>query len=133
MKSQLELIFNLRYFRANDKVTGDCGSWVIDSTSNVLYGQVVAGHSGDKVVYIIPAHRIFEDIEQQVGHLNLYRKLPDADNLIDSIDTIPDAYGIAGSHETGTANVQENLNVDQSRVPPPPYTKKEEKNKKLWP
>jgi hypothetical protein len=48
-------------------VEGDCGSWVVDRENGLLYGQIVAGHPGSGVGYIIPASQIFEGVWQTLG------------------------------------------------------------------
>lgn len=46
---------------------GDCGSWVVDSKSGALYGQVVSGYPGTGKAYITPAADIFSDMENVLG------------------------------------------------------------------
>ena len=48
-------------------VEGDCGSWVVDRENGQLYGQIVAGHPGTGVGYLIPALQIFESVWQTLG------------------------------------------------------------------
>jgi hypothetical protein len=48
-------------------VEGDCGSWVVDRENGQLYGQIVAGHPGSGVGYVIPASQIFESVLQTLG------------------------------------------------------------------
>jgi hypothetical protein len=48
-------------------VEGDCGSWIVDRENGQLYGQIVAGHPGSGVGYIIPASQIFESVWQTLG------------------------------------------------------------------
>lgn len=48
-------------------VEGDCGSWVVDRENGQLYGQIVAGHPGTGVGYLIPASQIFENVWQTLG------------------------------------------------------------------
>ena len=48
-------------------VEGDCGSWVVDHGNGQLYGQIVAGHPGTGVGYIIPASQIFENVLETLG------------------------------------------------------------------
>lgn len=47
-------------------VPGDCGACVFDEIGN-LYGHIVAGDSVSGLAYIIPAYKIFDDIEQRQG------------------------------------------------------------------
>ena len=46
---------------------GDSGSWVFDSVSGDLYGHIVAGVPEGSIVYIIPAYKVFEDVERAMG------------------------------------------------------------------
>ncbi|CZR66669.1 uncharacterized protein PAC_16570 [Phialocephala subalpina] len=46
---------------------GDAGAWVIDPESGDLYGHLIAGCPDSNVAYLIPAHRIFSDIREQLG------------------------------------------------------------------
>ncbi|KAH6715694.1 hypothetical protein BKA61DRAFT_671985 [Leptodontidium sp. MPI-SDFR-AT-0119] len=41
---------------------GDCGSWVLDSSQESLYGHLIAGRQGTGVAYLVLARDIFEDI-----------------------------------------------------------------------
>ncbi|KAF2468726.1 uncharacterized protein BDR25DRAFT_264570 [Lindgomyces ingoldianus] len=47
---------------------GDCGSWVVDRESGTFRGHIVAGSPGSGTAYIIPSHKIFDDIEKRLMH-----------------------------------------------------------------
>ncbi|KAL3593350.1 Protein png1 [Fusarium poae] len=47
---------------------GDSGSWVLDATNGILLGVLVAGCPELQEAYIIPAHKIFDDIERHYTH-----------------------------------------------------------------
>lgn len=42
-------------------MAGDCGAWVV-GPRNELYSHVTYGHPGEKLVYLIPAQDIFDQI-----------------------------------------------------------------------
>jgi peptide-N4-(N-acetyl-beta-glucosaminyl)asparagine amidase len=44
---------------------GDCGSWVVDSTTGNLYGHIVASSVKSDLTYIIPAKSVFDDIQSR--------------------------------------------------------------------
>jgi hypothetical protein len=46
---------------------GDSGSWVVDAEFGNLYGHIVAGRPGTYTAYILPAYKIFEDVEKRSG------------------------------------------------------------------
>ncbi|KAL6718256.1 hypothetical protein ACLMJK_004344 [Lecanora helva] len=46
---------------------GDGGAWVVDEDGN-LYGHIIAAGGPSKQVFIMPAHKIFEDIKKRFGH-----------------------------------------------------------------
>ena len=46
---------------------GDCGSWVVDTVTGDLYGQIVAGCPGSGLAYIFPAKHIQRDIWRVSG------------------------------------------------------------------
>jgi hypothetical protein len=48
-------------------VTGDCGAWVLNSETGDLHGHVVAGHPDGRVVYIIPAYKIFNEVKKHLA------------------------------------------------------------------
>jgi hypothetical protein len=50
---------------------GDCGSWVLDSTSGDWVGHVVAGKIGTEMAYIALARDIVKDISDQLGVQNV--------------------------------------------------------------
>lgn len=69
LDSTLGKIWRVKFtiFANNQTVEGDSGSWVLNALSGDLYGHVVAGIPGSYIVYIIPAYKVFEDIERVVG------------------------------------------------------------------
>jgi len=48
-------------------VLGDCGSWVINAQNGDIFGHIVAGDITSGLAYIIPAHKVFDDIEMRCG------------------------------------------------------------------
>jgi hypothetical protein len=54
-------------FLTDDTDQGDSGSWVIDSVTGNLYGQIVAGSPGQSVAYIVPAKHIAQDVKERTG------------------------------------------------------------------
>ncbi|KAG4439065.1 hypothetical protein IFR05_005456 [Cadophora sp. M221] len=44
---------------------GYCGSWVLDSSRESLYGHLIAGRQGTSIAYLVLARDIFEDIRIQ--------------------------------------------------------------------
>ncbi len=46
---------------------GDCGAWVIDAVTGSIYGHVIAGDLTSSTAYIIPAYKVFDDIEDRFG------------------------------------------------------------------
>lgn len=50
---------------------GDCGSWVVDALTGDVYGQIVAGDHLQHLAFIIPAYKIWEDIQNCFGTLPL--------------------------------------------------------------
>ena len=64
---------------------GDCGAGVVNATTGLLYGHIVAGDPHSGVAYIIPAHKVFLDIERRCGtRPALYNHAADS-----AISTIP--------------------------------------------
>ncbi|KUJ20175.1 uncharacterized protein LY89DRAFT_473235 [Mollisia scopiformis] len=55
-------------------VEGDSGSWVCDSVTGDLYGHIVAGIPEIGLAYILPAHKIFQEIEEVVGPVEFASK-----------------------------------------------------------
>lgn len=45
---------------------GDCGAWVVNATTGLIYGHIVAGDPVTGIAYIIPAHKVFTDIERRL-------------------------------------------------------------------
>ncbi|KAL2039880.1 hypothetical protein N7G274_007283 [Stereocaulon virgatum] len=48
-------------------ILGDCGAWVIDALTGDLYGHIVAGCATSDLAFIIPARKVFDDIETRFG------------------------------------------------------------------
>ena len=48
-------------------VPGDCGSWVVNAETGDIYGHIVAGDPISGLAYIIPAYKVFDDIEFRFG------------------------------------------------------------------
>lgn len=46
-------------------VPGDCGAWVVNAVTGNIYGHIVAGDPMTGMAYIIPAHKVFADIERR--------------------------------------------------------------------
>lgn len=46
---------------------GDCGSWVVNARNGEIYGHVVAGDISSGLAYIIPAYKVFDDIDLRFG------------------------------------------------------------------
>jgi len=48
-------------------VLGDCGSWVTNAQNGDIFGHIVAGDVASGLAYIIPAYKVFDDIELRFG------------------------------------------------------------------
>ena len=46
---------------------GDCGSLVVNATTGDIYGHIVSGDPSSGLAFIIPAYKIFDDIEKKFG------------------------------------------------------------------
>ena len=46
---------------------GDCGAWVVNASTGLVYGHIVAGDPVTGMAFIIPAHKVFSDIELRFG------------------------------------------------------------------
>ena len=46
---------------------GDCGAWIVNATTGLIYGHIVAGDPMTGIAFIIPAHKVFADIERRFG------------------------------------------------------------------
>ena len=46
---------------------GDSGSWVVDATTGDLFGYIMAGDPSSCMAFIVPAHKVFDEIEQRFG------------------------------------------------------------------
>ncbi|KAL6719215.1 Protein png1 [Lecanora helva] len=46
---------------------GDCGSWVVEASTGKICGHIVAGCPQTGIAYIVPAYKVFDDIEQRFG------------------------------------------------------------------
>jgi hypothetical protein len=68
-------------------VKGDCGSPVVDAETHVLYGYIVAGSESTGMVYVMAAHHVIENIEQQMGYKILFHlKFPLIKNTLELCD-----------------------------------------------
>ncbi|KAL8789111.1 MAG: hypothetical protein Q9195_006977 [Heterodermia aff. obscurata] len=50
-----------------DTIPGDCGAWVVNANTGLIYGHIVAGDPVTGMAFIIPAHKVFSDIEHRFG------------------------------------------------------------------
>ena len=50
-----------------DTIPGDCGAWVVNAATGLVYGHIVAGDPMSGMAYIIPAYKVFSDIERRFG------------------------------------------------------------------
>ena len=50
-----------------DTMPGDCGSWVVNADTGDIYGHIVAGDPVSGMAYVIPAYKVFADIERRLG------------------------------------------------------------------
>ena len=48
-------------------MAGDSGSLVVDARTGDIYGHIVSGDPTSSLAYIIPAYKVFDDIEQRFG------------------------------------------------------------------
>ncbi|KAI1617984.1 bacterial alpha-L-rhamnosidase-domain-containing protein [Exophiala viscosa] len=46
---------------------GDCGTWVVDASTGVLYGHIIAGSPGTGVAYAVSAYNVLEDAKERLG------------------------------------------------------------------
>ena len=46
---------------------GDCGSLVVNATTGDIYGHIVSGDPSSGLAFMIPAYKVFDDIEKQFG------------------------------------------------------------------
>lgn len=70
---------------------GDCGAWVIDTTTGILYGHLVAGNLQLGIGYVMPIHLVFNDIRSRfVGRWDLACRTKELD-LCDEILSLPNA------------------------------------------
>ena len=46
---------------------GDCGAWVVNANTGLVYGHIVAGDPVTGMAFVIPAHKVFSDIEHRFG------------------------------------------------------------------
>lgn len=46
---------------------GDCGAWVIDAKTGLLYGHLIAGTLASGSAYIVPLWQVFDDLHQLLG------------------------------------------------------------------
>jgi hypothetical protein len=48
---------------------GDCGAWIVDRETGVLYGHIIAGQPDGNLVHFVSAPQIKNDIERQIDAL----------------------------------------------------------------
>lgn len=48
-------------------VPGDCGAWIVNAITGDIYGHIVAGDPVSGMAYIVPAHKVFDDVERRHG------------------------------------------------------------------
>jgi hypothetical protein len=76
------------YNLTQDLEPGDCGSWVIDSTEDILFGVVRASSRQLGLTYLTPAYQIIEDLEHMYPKNHIWlRTKSDISRLIRSIST----------------------------------------------
>ncbi len=46
---------------------GDCGAWVIDAKTGLVYGHLIAGSLRSGSAYIVPLWQVFDDLHQLLG------------------------------------------------------------------
>lgn len=46
---------------------GDCGAWIINAKTGLVFGHIAAGDPHSGMAYIIPAYKVFADIERRFG------------------------------------------------------------------
>lgn len=59
---------------------GDSGAWVIDAVTGALYGHVVAGDPATDMAFVIPAYKVFDDLELRFGTKPLISMKPTANS-----------------------------------------------------
>lgn len=69
-------VYRARFSRPLAK--GDCGTWVVDEATRGLYGHIIAG--GEHNAYIVPAHDVFQNAQEQLGDRIRLLKNPNADS-----------------------------------------------------
>ncbi|KAL8824110.1 MAG: hypothetical protein Q9191_005290 [Dirinaria sp. TL-2023a] len=88
-------------------VPGDCGAWVVNADTGDIYGHIVAGDPVSGMAYIIPAYKVFADIERRhgiqptlwTGEIDM--QLADADiiTLPEEIPTLPNSQPLSAVSE----------------------------------
>jgi hypothetical protein len=114
---------------------GDCGAWVVDTTSGHLYGHIFGGISGTGTVYMLSAAEIFDDIQaksaQPVGlpsttgeHTQSHPRVPnDEPYRGPEVCQMPDSSGLQETRILGDQTVskvnRETLNgiLDNMKCP----------------
>lgn len=73
---------------------GDCGSWVIDATTGGIYGHIVGGDPMLDLAFIIPAYKIFDDLQRRFGTtpLLLTEQTAMLSSSLVGIDSFPGKY-----------------------------------------
>jgi hypothetical protein len=87
---------------------GDCGSWVIDSTNGVWYGQIVAAKPETAVAYIILARDIFRDIQDQFGGQHVRMPI-ESDFVSEAVS------GVKREHSRSSSTAQSSSQQDFTR------------------
>ncbi|KAI4161813.1 MAG: hypothetical protein LQ342_004504 [Letrouitia transgressa] len=52
---------------SRDTMPGDCGAWIINAKTGLVFGHIAAGDPHSGMAYIIPAYKVFADIERRFG------------------------------------------------------------------
>ncbi|KAE9365861.1 hypothetical protein N431DRAFT_418721 [Stipitochalara longipes BDJ] len=68
-RGKFQEVWAVQLDKAIDK--GDSGTSVVDAASGDLYGHIVAGTPGGQVAYIMPASRVFGEIENLLGQVTI--------------------------------------------------------------
>jgi hypothetical protein len=53
--------------QSTEVFNGDCGAWILNASNGDLSGHVVGGSPNLKIVYIVPAHLILDDLKERYG------------------------------------------------------------------
>ena len=100
-------VYSVKFSHALAK--GDCGAWVLKTSSKSLLGHIVAGSPADGLVYIVPFYQVAEDME------NVFQlpPSPEYDPSYDGVYNQSNRLGI--SHDGGLSPTM------QSQRRPGPY------------